>query len=147
MNSKTTDILRNLIKLNVDSCKGFDLAADAIASDPIARLFRQIGRDRRRHVEVLRSITEITDEEADDGSALGAAHRWWLTARGSLNSGADHVVLVEAARGESAIMCQYEEAIESIGDPALLRVIRDQYAEVKRGHDAVCGLRDMAAIC
>ncbi|MCA9295423.1 MAG: PA2169 family four-helix-bundle protein [Phycisphaerales bacterium] len=146
MSDDTVEQLQNLIRINIDSCKGFEQSAETIESESIAGLFRQIGRDRRHHAQQLRNIVSMTDTEAEDsGSIKGSIHRWWLSARGALNGGDDHVVLIEAERGEDAIKHCYEDAIKDVKEPAVRQVLTDQYAEVKRGHDTVRDLRDMVA--
>jgi uncharacterized protein (TIGR02284 family) len=142
----TIDHLQDLIKINIDSCQGLQQSAETIESDSIAGVFRQIARERQNHVHRLRSIVSMTDTEAEDsGSIKGSIHRWWLTARGALNGGDDHVVLIEAERGEDAIKSCYEDAIKNVTEPTVRQVLTDQYAEVKRGHDTVRDLRDMVA--
>ena len=143
----TIEHLQDLIRINIDSCKGFEQAADTIRSRPIANLFRRIADDRRYHVHQLRKMVEMTDEEAEDsGSIKGTVHRWWLATRGALSGGDDHVVLIEAERGEDAITKRYEAALNAASDAGIEQLLRDQYVEVKRGHEAVRGLRDLAAV-
>ena len=146
MTEKTVEQLQDLIRINIDSCRGFEQAAETIESRSIANLFGQMAKDRRGHADQLRRLVELTDEEAEDsGSIKGAIHRWWLTARGTLNGGDDHVVLIEAERGEDAIVKCYQDALDAIVEPAVRRLVADQLAEVKRGHDAVRSLRDLVA--
>ena len=122
MNDETVEQLQDLIRINIDSCKGFEQAAETIESPSIANLFGQMAKDRRHHAEQLRRLVELTDEEAEDcGSIKGTVHRWWLTARGTLNGGDDHVVLIEAERGEDAIVKCYENALEAIVEPEVKR--------------------------
>jgi len=146
LKDQTVEELQDLIRINIDSCKGFEQAAETIDTESIQRLFRQIARDRRHHVHELRRFVDMTDKDAEDsGSIKGAVHRWWLTARGKLNGGDDHVVLIEAERGEDAIKKRYEDAFEKIDNPQMKQLITRQYSEIKRGHDAVRDLRDLAA--
>jgi len=50
---------------------------------------------------------------------------------------------VVAERGEDAIKKCYEDALDIVTEPAVRSLLSDQYVEVKRGHDAVRGLRDV----
>ncbi len=146
LNDKTVEHLQDLIRINIDSCKGFEEAADKIESDSVARLFRDISSQRKRNAEQLRGLVSLTDEEAEDsGSIKGTVHRWWLSMRGTVTGGNEHTVLADAERGEDAIKERYEDALEQVHEAPALSVLRDQFVEVKRGHDTVRDLRDAAA--
>lgn len=146
LNDKATDKLQDLIKINIDSYKGLEQAADTIERKDVADLFRNIADHRRTHAEQLRGVVELTDEEAEDsGSIKGTVHRWWLSARGAITDGDDHAVLSEAERGEDKIKNEYEEALNEIDDATTKELVARQFAEVKSGHDRVRDLRDAAA--
>lgn len=146
MHEQTTDRLQDLIKINIDSVKGFKEAAETIDNAEIADLLRSIASHRATHIKELRGLVEMTDEEAEDsGSIKGTVHRWWLSARGTLSGGDDHAVLAEAQRGEDAIKHEYESAIEDIKDVPVREVVARQYAEVRSGNDRISTLREAKA--
>ncbi len=146
MNDKTIEQIQDLIRINIDSYKGFEQAAETIESDDIAELFSIIAGHRRNHAAELREVVQLTDEEAEDSESIkGKVHRWWLSARGKLSDGDNHAVLSEAERGEDAIKHEYEDALKNLDDAAIKQVVMKQYAEVKQGHDRVRDLRDALA--
>ncbi len=143
LNEKTVEKLKDLVKVNIDSYKGFDQAAETIENAQIAGLFRQLSSDRKVFAEQLRQYIELNDEEASDaGSIKGKVHRWWLSARGAMTDGDNYAVLAEAERGEDVIKERYEEVLKETAGSALNDLLLKQYAEVKKGHDLVRDLRD-----
>lgn len=143
MQEQTVDRLQDLIRINIDSYKGFEQAATTIENESIASLFRTIAGHRRDHAEELRRVVAMTDEEAaDSGSIKGTVHRWWLATRGAVSGGDDYAVLAEAERGEDAVKHEYESAIKDIEDVPVREIVAKQFAEVKGGHDRIRDMRD-----
>ena len=138
--------LQALIRVNFDSQKEFNTAAESISDSAIAMLFRQIGQDRAANAtELRREVAQNYEAPEDDGSVLGAAHRWWLSARGALSGGDDYAVLAEAERGEDAIKRKYEDILKETAGSAMNDVLMRQYARVKSQHDRIRDLRDARA--
>ena len=143
LNKEVLGKLKDLVRVNIDSAEGFRSAADTIESQPIASLFRDIAQARESHASELQSVLRFAGEDIpDSGTVKGSLHRWWTKARGTLNGGDDHVMLIEAERGEDAIKARYEDVLPKIAGNAINDVLLRHYAEVKRGHDSVRDLRD-----
>lgn len=143
INSNTLEQLKELVRINIDSCKGFEQSAETVENENLAALFRGIAVTRLAHANALSRLVDMTDADApSDGSTLGTAHRWWLAARGALNGGDELVILIEAERGEDAIKAAYENAIDTTSGSRFQPLLLDQYAEVKRNHDRIRDLRD-----
>jgi uncharacterized protein (TIGR02284 family) len=143
---ETQDKLKDLIRINIDSSEGLRTAAETVESAPIAGLFREIAHARESHMQQLQQVLEFEGEDVpDDGSAKATAHRWWLEARGKLNGGDDHVVLIEAERGEDAIKERYEAILPEIAGNPINDILLAQYASIKHGHDRIRDLRDAQA--
>ncbi len=146
LRKETISKVQGLIDINIDSDKGFQQAAETIESPSIAHLFREIAATRAGNASELKAIVGGSGGETDqDGSASGTLRRWWLQARGALNGGDDHVVLIEAERGEDAIKERYEEVLKETGGSAITPVLNRQYAQVKAQHDRIRDLRDARA--
>lgn len=145
LNDETLEKVNDLVRVNIDSSRGFETAADAIENASIASLFREISEERASFGRELAKFVELNDEEANDSGSISAAvHRWWISARGALSGGDDYAVLAEAERGEDKIKEQYETVLKEIPGSALNSVLQDQYARVKRSHDRIRDLRDSA---
>jgi uncharacterized protein (TIGR02284 family) len=144
LDDKTVGRLNDLIRINIDSHKGFSEAAAVVDDPQIKTRFLQFARERLSNAEELKKYVAWNNEEPEtSGSALGAAHRWWLNLRSKLTSGDDtHIVLTEAERGEDSIKHEYEEVMREAAGSPVGDVIRRQYANVKSGHDEVRTLRD-----
>lgn len=143
LNSEILVKLKELVRVNIDSAEGFRSAADTIESQPIARLFRDIGQAREHHASELQGVLQSSGEDIpESGTVKGSLHRWWTQVRGALNGGDDQVMLVEAERGEDAIKARYEDVLPKVAGTAINDVILRQYAEVKRGHDYIRDLRE-----
>lgn len=143
LSDETVAKLQDLIRINIDSQKGFEAAADVIDNDSIATLLRDLGCERAAHAQELRSYVQWNDEEpVKDGSYAASLHRLWMDARAKLSGGDPHVVLCEAEKGEDQIKQAYEDALQETAGSALNSVLTAQYAAVKRAHDRVRDLRD-----
>ncbi len=145
MTEDTMDRLRHLVRVNIDSSRGFERAAGAVERESLACLFRQIARDRRNYADRLRSLLGTAGRSTPLGTTRGVLRRWWLTAREVAGGTDDDLVLIEAERDEEAIERGYEASLPAIRDPGIRRLLRDQYENVKFMHRAVRGLRDLVA--
>lgn len=146
MNTGTIERLQDLIRINIDSVKGFEQAAEAVEDQHIATTLRGIARDRRDNAARLREFVQMTNEEAEDsGSIKGTAHRWWLRARAAISGGDTHAVLSEAERGEDAMTQEYQDALKIVDDPGARRVVSDQFAQISQAHEKVRELRNSHA--
>lgn len=134
--------LYDLIEINIDSGKGFETAARATDSERLASLFWECAAERRAFAHELKQFLRRNGERRESGSALGAAHRWWLAVRSALQEGDEHAVLAEAERGEDVIKKRYEEILDEADGLPLHDALRRQYAAVKARHDLIRDLRD-----
>ncbi len=143
---ETVEAIKDLVKINIDSSKGYLASADAVEDPNLSQFFSACAARRNEFAEQLRTKLEMSDKEASDtGSLKATAHRWWLKARAALQSGDRHAVLAEAERGEDAIKECYEDVItKTVGNP-LSDLLHHQYADVKATHDTVRDMRDRAA--
>lgn len=143
LDDRTLVGVKELVRINIDSAKGFRTAADQVETPDIAIWFRQCSERRAGFAEELRRFVRMNDAEADDsGTFAGALHRWWIDIRGTIQAGDEYAMLAEAERGEDAIKSLYEKVIaESVGTPATAVLIA-QHRSVKADHDAVKALRD-----
>lgn len=146
LDQKTIDDLQKVIAINLDSCKGFRAAAEQVENASVAGLFRVCADERETMAQECQAIVGANAEvPEDDGSLIGAAHRWWLNVRGTIQDGDEHAVLAEAERGEDAIKHLYEKVLEQHPASAVHDVLQKQYASVKARHDQIRDMRDRAA--
>ncbi len=146
LNEATIEKVQDLIRINIDSQKGFAESAEKIKDEKIATLFRHLGQERKTNTSELQKIVNYNGEEArESGSFLATAHRAWIDLRAVLTGGDPSAILCEAERGEDAIKGMYEDVLKETAGSAANDVLTRQYAKVKAGHDQVRDLRDAYA--
>ncbi|HWB20046.1 MAG TPA: PA2169 family four-helix-bundle protein [Phycisphaerales bacterium] len=147
MAQDVVSLIQDLIRVNMDSAKGFLQAADTINNEPIARLFRKIADDRRHQAQELRTLVDMSDDEVHDyGSIQGALRRWWISAKQALTDGDDHAVLEQCEHGEQDVKRKYEEALRIVGESVIHQLLSKQYVDVARTLDAIRGMRDISTM-
>ena len=143
LDKATVDKLQDLIRINIDSSKGFEEAASQLQDVTIASAFREMSKQRAEFATQLQNyVTWNSEAPVTEGSYAGAFHRIWLDVRAKLGGGDTTAILSEAERGEDQIKAAYEDALKSTAGSAMSDVLHDQYAIVKNGHDRIRDLRD-----
>ncbi len=146
LNKETIVGLQELIRINIDSVKGFNEVANETKDKTIAVIFLEIGKERANHGTELQSfVAKNSDQPVQTGSLLGTMHRTWINLRALINGNDSYLMLVEAERGEDAIKTAYENVLRATAGSAMNDVLTRQYATVKSGHDRIRGLRDQLA--
>lgn len=145
LSGETLDRLRDLVRINRDSERGFLEAASRIENAALVEQFREHAEERRRNAVELRTVVEINDADIDEvGGIAGAVHRWWLDLRSCITSSDEAVMLREAARGEAAIKKLYEEVLKETGGSAVNDLLQRQYRGIKSCHDQIRSLAEMS---
>lgn len=143
LNDDTISGIRDLIEINIDSCKGFQDAAGKIENTGIAGMFRECSAERERFADELTNIISANGKDAPtSGTVKGTAHRWWMNIRGTIADGDEHAILAEAERGEDAIKTRYEQTLLNTAGSAVNDLLQRQYARVKTRHDQIRDMRD-----
>ena len=146
LSSDTLARLQQLIRINIDSEKGFAEASHEIEDKLIATMFVELGRQRANNALELQKYVEWNgDSPVIEGAYVAALHRAWLGVRSVLSGGDAHSILSEAERGEDSIKHAYEDALIATAGSAMNDVLTRQYAIVKAGHDRVRDMRDQVA--
>lgn len=147
LDESTLESIQDLIRINIDSARGFEEASEQIADDTLTTVFKKLAEERIQNAKQLEHYVTVNGEHtAVDGSYLAKFHRVWLEFRAKLNGGDAHVILSEAERGEDFIKLAYEETLKQTAGSAMNDVLTEQYANVKRGHDRIRDLRDSFAM-
>ncbi len=141
--NKTIAQLQELIRINIDSKRGFQEVADNVENTAIAETFRMMAAQRSANVEQLHQFCLVNGEDPNrEGSYVAKLHRVWIKIRDQLSSNDTHAMLCEAERGEDYIKAAYEAALIETAGSAVNDVLTRQYTEVKAAHDRVRDLRD-----
>lgn len=135
--------LKDLVRINLDSAKGFETTADQVETASVADLMRSLATQRRSFANDLRQQIRFNMEEVgNEGLIRAKVHRWWIGVRGKVQDGDLHAMLSEAEKGEDAIKDLYQDVLkETMGSP-VHPLLQSQYESVKQGHDRMRSMRD-----
>lgn len=148
-NSKTADLLNNLVEINNDRVAGFQKAIADIKDENIdlKEIFQRYAEQSRKNGQELAGIAGRYGKVETGKSVAGSLHRVWIDVK-SIFGGNDRAsILSEAERGEDAIKKAYNDALTSGNLPAdVISLVSEQAAGIKKSHDEVKALRDAAKI-
>ena len=143
LKQETIETLQDLIRMNIDSAKGFREASDLLDDNLLAGKLTTIANEREQQAAVLQEYVTVNhDEPRREGSYAAALHRTWMNARAQFTSDNSYAVMAEAERGEDQIKAAYEDALKKNPGTAMNDVIMKQYEQVKSAQDIVRDLRD-----
>lgn len=142
----TTQPLHKLAQVNLDSYAGFHAAAEEVHDAPLRELFTDIALQRKHQADRLRGLIAAEGQTPPDDSpsALAKIHHWWMQAHTKVSTDDTKAVLEEAERGEDHIKAAYEQTLKDVAGSSVTDLLNDQYATVKRQHDRIRDLRDVA---
>jgi uncharacterized protein (TIGR02284 family) len=139
--------INGLIETLKDGQEGFRQASEAVKDSRLKILFNEFSLQRARFAGELQNeaITLGEHDPENTSSAAGAMHRAWINLKSAITSGDDHAVLAECERGEDSAIGEYKKAMEEeeLSSP-IRETISRQYADLKRAHDRIRELRDVA---
>jgi len=135
--------LNSLTTTTIDSCDGYERAAEDASAGRFREMFRECARERRAAVSDLQqTVRSLGGTPVDDGSLMANIHRRWLDLKNALSGGGDKAIIDEVERGEDYIKGKYEEALgDSELSPTALEAVDAAYCSVRAGHDRVRDLK------
>lgn len=143
--SQTIDTLNDLIENCKDGEYGFRSTAEHARTESLKQILLNRADDCQRAAQELQTlVAQLGGEQADSGTALGAAHRGWVAVKGTLAGYSDLNMLEEAERGEDAALERYRLALEEDLPPDVRTVVQRQYEGTKRNHVQIRELRNQA---
>jgi uncharacterized protein (TIGR02284 family) len=128
--------LNSLITTTIDSCDGFERAAEDAKAARFTTMFRDFARERREAVSRLQqAVRSLGGTPNDDGSMTADLHRRWLDLRDAIAGGSDKAVIEEVERGEDHIKSKYDDALaDSDLSATAMEAIREANRSVQAGH-------------
>lgn len=144
--SNDRNVTKKLIQTLEDGKKGFTDAAEKLADSDRADLapkFRDLAQERATFsADLERMAAAYGDDIDEDGSALAAAHRGWMSLKDAISGSDPDGVLDAALQGEDHAVEQYQEALEEDISPELKATIQQQFTQVQAGRAQVKGFQD-----
>ncbi len=146
LNPTTIEALKELYATNVGSISFYEEAADTVDGPSVARVFRNVAKERGLLAAELRRRLKDSgvEVEREAGTWRDTLHETWTKLRGMVNGGDRTVLLIEAERAEDRIKGCYEALLKKAAGSPLNAVLLDEYRRVKSTHDLIRGLRDLA---
>jgi uncharacterized protein (TIGR02284 family) len=141
-NSKTLDVLYELVEVCKDGETGYAHAAGIVSDTKLKSYFQEQSLERARFVQDLKQASEgLGDKPETSGSVTATLHRLWFEAKADLGLG-DQSVLNSVEQGEDRAKHAYENALKE-DLPDNIRGLLQQHAQsVFAAHDYVRDLRD-----
>ena len=148
-NSKTIDLLNDLIEINNDRVAGFEKVIADINDENVdlKTAFQGYAEQSRKNGQELAALVGKYGKVETGKSVAGTLHRAWIDVKSVFGGSDRHGILSEAERGEDAIKKAYTDAIASGNLPGeTATVVSEQAAKIKKSHDEVKALRDAAKV-
>lgn len=135
--------LNKLIETCRDGEYGFNLCAEHVSAPELKSVLRQRAEDCRLGAEQLQQQVRACGGIPDEGgTATGAMHRGWVSAKSALTGRSDQAMLDECERGEDVAMARYRDALKQPLPPEVKALVERQAAGVQRNHAQIRELRD-----
>lgn len=138
--SREMDVLTELLEVTLDSIAGYREAAALSDNTGLQQHFLRRAGERERIAERICGVIEgLGGHPAVNGSALGAAHRTFMSLRSRFNRD-DRTMLKEVARGEHFLRSCYEDVLQdNVLSPRAHDAVRAAYGSVWAGEQAATG--------
>lgn len=139
---------KHLIRTLEDGKHGYTAGAEKLRSldrADLATLFDTHAQQRARFGTALETMAaEYGDDIDEDGTALAAAHRGWMTIKDAVAGSSPDGVLDAAVQGDDHAIGVYEHALSEDISADLRDTVQGQLAEIKSARDDVAGRREQS---
>jgi len=141
------DCLNNLIQINNDRIQGYLTAAKETDEEDLRSVFSDLmqdSQDCRR--ELTQEVTKLGGTPVEGTTVSGKFFRAWMDVKAALTSKDRKAILNSCEFGEDVAVKTYEAELDEnkLQSSDLGRLVKDQYAKIKAGHDKIKQLRDAA---
>ncbi len=143
------EVLNDLIRINNDRIEGYKRAIDEadVADVDLKSMFASFISHSEKHKRELSVAIAPYFEQPEEGTTTaGKLYRMWMDMKATFSGDTRQTVLESCEFGEDAAMRAYDEAIGKFEllPVNIIEVISTQKAEIKRDHDRIKELRDLA---
>jgi uncharacterized protein (TIGR02284 family) len=144
--SETIEILNDLIEINNDRIKGYEMAAKELPASEsgLKTLFMEMIRQSHDNKVQLTEEVQVLGADAENSTTTsGKLYRAWTGLKAVFTGENKHAILSNCEGGEDAAQAAYKSALRSSDLPAFIRtILTEQQANLKLSHDKIKSLRD-----
>lgn len=141
--TETTTTLNTLISTLIDSVEGYQKSAGDVHNPRYADLFNARAQERQRAITQLQAaVAAEGGNPEDDGSTMGAVHRFFESLREAVSTRDDKAIVAEIERGEDYLKAKFEKALQHADlTPGARQAVDAAWQSVKAGHDEMRDLK------
>ena len=146
-NAEMEKTVKNVINVLADGQKGFADIGEHLKDDTLKRFFLAESLKRanfRGELENELHRHGVADVK-EEGTTVGAIHRFWGDLKGKVMDVSDHELLATAEQGEDQAKKVYKDALEQELPLPLRQLLAEQQAHIQTSHDYVRNHRDALA--
>lgn len=141
----TIDTLNELIETSKDGEYGFRTSSENVRSTDLRELLLRRAEECGKAARDLQAqVVKLGGTAENSGTLAGAAHRGWVSLKGTLSGDSDLAILEETERGEDVALESYRRALTNGLSPDVRSLVERQHEGVKRNHAQIRTLRDQA---
>ena len=143
INEDAVDTLNDLLEICRDGEYGFtECAAHTKASDLKLVLGQRAQDCKAASADLMALIRQMGGKCDEGGTAMGAIHRGWVAAKGTITGYSDLDMLNECERAEDVALAHYRKALNQNLPEAAHALVKQQAGGAQRNHDQIKALRD-----
>ena len=143
INEDAVDTLNDLLEICRDGECGFtECAAHTKASDLKLVLGQRAQDCKAASADLMALIRQMGGKCDEGGTAMGAIHRGWVAAKGTITGYSDLDMLNECERAEDVALAHYRKALNQNLPEAAHALVKQQAGGAQRNHDQIKALRD-----
>ncbi|MES2818209.1 MAG: PA2169 family four-helix-bundle protein [Pseudomonadota bacterium] len=142
---EVVSVINDVIETCKDGEEGFRTCAEDIKNTELKGLFMKRSQECASAAHELQQLVRSLGGDPETTTSFGGdMHRRWVDLKSLITGKDETAILNECERGEDVALKRYQEALEK-DLPAHVRVvIEQQYQGVKRNHDQIKALRNIA---
>jgi uncharacterized protein (TIGR02284 family) len=144
-NEKSIAVLNALVEINNDRIQGYLTAAKETQEEDLKDVFGKLAHTSQKcKQELAQEIVNLHGESTESTTTSGKFYRAWMDIKAALTNKDRKAILNSCEFGEDVAKKTYEEALKNASDlPINLQsLIREQFNEIKAGHDMIKQMRD-----
>lgn len=130
-NTRTIELLNELIVTCKDGEKGYREAAEGVENAFYRMLFTEYSRQRSKFASDLKAqVVMLGGEPYRKGTVRGTLHRGWMNLKTAIAGHDDDAIVSECQRGEEIAIKHYREALKQNLPANITSILEHQLNEI-----------------